>query len=71
MRNKAEKTRKSTIDIPDLHAISLAQLVCASPGIRRLWTTKYKIMHGNRCKRGHIEKHVENHPNKLCKKVSQ
>jgi hypothetical protein len=63
-----QKTRKSTIDIPDLRAISLAQLVCASPGIRRLWTTKCKIMHGNRCKR----KHVENHLNKLyVKKVSK
>jgi hypothetical protein len=59
MRNKAEKTT-STTDIPDLHAISLAQLVWASPGMRRLWTTTCKIMHGNRCKRRHVENHLNN-----------
>jgi hypothetical protein len=39
--------RKSIMDIPDLHAISIAKFICAKPGIRRLYTTKSKIMHEN------------------------
>jgi predicted acylesterase/phospholipase RssA len=46
-RNKVKKRRKSIMDIPDLHAISIAKFICAKPGIRRLYTTKSKIMHEN------------------------
>ena len=58
------------MDIPDLHAISIAKFICAKPGIRRLYTTKSKIMHENG--REGIQKHVENLPDKLeVKKASQ
>lgn len=53
--NKVEKIRKSIMDIPDLHAISIAIFICAKPGIKRLHTTKSNIMHENRCTRRHIE----------------
>lgn len=54
-RNKVEKIKKSVMDIPDLHEISIAKFICAKPGIRKLHTTKSKIMYENRCKRRHIE----------------